>query len=134
MRSSIISRTTLTLHLQKTLAVHSSSLVFRTHKESRSVGIYDREPNEQTPGRAGRSRAVSMAKTSLWLTYVSFAPVLAFPTSSAGSLTPLRNGLLIWLWAVGHRLCHGHLSVHPGLESETFAVCPAPFRGSVWNI
>jgi hypothetical protein len=108
--------------------VHSSSLVFRTHKESRSVDIYDREAIEQMPGRAGRSRAVSMAKACLWFTYVSFAPVLAFPTSSAGSLTPLRDGLLVWWLAVGQRLCHGHLlSVHPGLESETFAVCPAPF-------
>jgi hypothetical protein len=101
MRSSIISRTTLTRHLQRTLAVHSSSLVFRTHKESRSVGIYDREAIEQMPARAGRSRAVSMAKACLWFTYVSFAPVLAFPTSSAGSLTPLRDGLLVWWLAVG---------------------------------
>ena len=62
MRSNEILRTTLTRHLQWTLGVHSSSRVFRTHKESRSVDIDDREPNETDAGPGGEQQGRQYGK------------------------------------------------------------------------
>ena len=88
--------------------------------------------------RAGRGEAGPSAKENFCQTwyeaYLSFAPVLAFPTSSAGSLTPLRHCLLHLLLAVGHRLCHVHLTVRASVERKTLVFCSAPFRGSFWDV